>query len=180
MNRRELLRTIGGAATLEALSGLTPQRLLALGDAIHRSARDTGDVEIAQTAALIAALSERILPESDTPGAIAVGVPAFIEVIVRDWQTDAERTRLRSGLTAIDVAANERFTADFANLTSGQQNVLVTEWDAARSREPGSAADAYRQIKGLTVYGYFTSKTVVETVLKTPIIPGRFNGCIPV
>ena len=115
MNRRDLLQILGGAVTLEALSALTPQRLLALGEEIHRSAVPLGR---AAQPALLAALSERILPESDTPGAIAVGVPAFIEVIIHHWMTDEERTRFEKGLTAIDAAANARFKGDFANLTN--------------------------------------------------------------
>ncbi|MGH7714295.1 MAG: gluconate 2-dehydrogenase subunit 3 family protein [Gemmatimonadaceae bacterium] len=178
MRRRELLHIIGGAVTLEALSGLAPRRLLALGEAIHR-AGGVRDGSVAQ-GPLIAALSERILPASDTPGAVAVGVPAFIEMIMRDWHTDAERTRLENGLKAIDGVANARFNGDFANLTSDQQIVLLGEWDTAQTREPGSAADAYGQIKGLTVYGYFTSRPVVENVLQLRRMPGRFNGCIPV
>ncbi len=177
MNRRDLLQIVGGAVTLEALSALTPQRLLALGEEIHRNA-----VPLARAAqpALIAALSERILPESDTPGAIAVGVPAFIEVIKHHWMTDEERTRLEKGLTAIDAAAQARFRGDFANLTSDQQNTLIAEWDTVRQREPGSAADAYARIKDLTVYGYFTSKPIVENVLQLKRLPGRYDGCVPV
>lgn len=174
MNRRELLHIIGGAATLEALSTLAPRRLLALGEAIHTSKA------AAAPAAVIAALSERILPASDTPGAVAAGVPEFIEIIMRDWQTDEERTRLETGLKAIDAAANARFSSDFANLTIDQQNTLIGEWDTAQQREAGSAADAYGRIKDMTVYGYFTSKTVVEDVLQLKRMPGRYNGCIPV
>ncbi len=178
MKRRELLQIVGGAVTLEALRGLAPRRLLALGESIHRTAgaheRTRGQP------ALIAALSERILPESDTPGASAAGVPAFIEAVMRDWQTDAERTRLENGLKAIDAEVNTRFGAAFANLTIDQQNTLIGAWDVARDRTPGSAADAYSRIKDLTVYGYFTSRTVVENVLQLRRTPGRYNGCIPV
>ncbi|HJU75032.1 MAG TPA: gluconate 2-dehydrogenase subunit 3 family protein [Gemmatimonadaceae bacterium] len=178
MKRRELLQIIGGAATLQALSGLAPRRLLALGESVHESA--TTNTATSQHLELIAALSERILPETDTPGAIAVGVPAFIEVIVHHWMTDEERERLDKGLAAIDAAANTRFKANFVDLTSDQQNTLIGEWDTARQREPGSAADAYGRIKDMTVYGYFTSKPVVENVLQLRRLPGRYNGCIPV
>jgi hypothetical protein len=109
-----------------------------------------------------------------------VGVPAFIEVIIHHWMTDEERTRLENGLKAIDAAANTRFRSDFANLTIDQQNTLIGEWDTAQQREPGSAADAYGRIKDMTVYGYFTSKPVVENVLQLKRMPGRYNGCIPV
>ena len=177
MNRRDLLQVIGGAVTLEALSALAPQRLLALGEEIHRSA-----VPLERTGqpALIAALSERILPESDTPGAIAVGVPGFIEVIIHHWMTDEERARLEKGLAAIDAAATSRFSGEFANLTIDQQTTLIGEWDKAQQREPGSAADAYGRIKDMTVYGYFTSKPIVENVLQLKRMPGRYNGCITV
>ena len=175
MKRRELLQIVGGVATLEVLSGLAPRRLLALGESIHRAAAVPGG-----HAVLIAALAERILPESDTPGAIAVGVPAFIEVIIHHWMTDEESARLEKGLTAVDATANARFKADFANLTSDQQITLVREWDTAQQRESGSAADAYGRIKDLTVYGYFTSKPIVENVLQLRRTPGRYNGCIPV
>lgn len=177
MNRRELLQVLSGAATLEALSALAPQRLLALGEDIHRHAIPLGP---AAQPALIAAVSERILPESETPGAIAVGVPAFIEVIVHHWMTDDERARFEKGLLGIDAAANARFKSDFANLTSDQQNALIGEWDRAQKPEPGTAADAYSRIKDMTVYGYFTSKPVVENVLQLKRLPGRYNGCITV
>lgn len=177
MNRRELLQVVSAAATLEALSALAPRRLLALGEEIHRSAMP---LPAAGQPALLAAVSERILPESETPGAIAVGVPAFIEVIVHHWMTDEERAQFEKGLAAIDAAANVRFETDFVNLTSDQQDTLIAEWDKAQPREPGSAAAAYGRIKDMTVYGYFTSKPVVENVLQLKRMPGRYNGCITV
>jgi hypothetical protein len=32
----------------------------------------------------------------------------------------------------------------------------------------------------MTVYGYFTSRQVQQDVLKTVVVPGRFDGCLPV
>lgn len=177
MNRRDLLQILGGAVTLEALSSLTPRRLLALGGEIHRSAIPRA---LASPPGLIAAVAERILPESETPGAVAVGVPGFVEVIVHHWMTDEERARFEKGCAAIDAAANTRFKNAFENLTIDQQNTLIGEWDKAQQREAGSAADAYGRIKDMTVYGYFTSKPVVENILQLKRMPGRYNGCIPV
>ena len=177
MNRRDLLQIVGGAVTLEALSALTPRRLLALGEEIHRAAVPRS---LASPPALIAAVAERILPESETPGAVAVGVPGFVEVIVHHWMTDEERERFERGCLAIDAAANTRFKSDFENLTIDQQNTLIGEWDTAKQREPASAADAYARIKDMTVYGYFTSRPVVENILQLKRMPGRYNGCITV
>jgi gluconate 2-dehydrogenase gamma chain len=41
--------------------------------------------------ALMTALSERVLPTTDTPGAIAAGVPAYIEKLLADWALPADR-----------------------------------------------------------------------------------------
>lgn len=177
MNRRDLLQVLGGAVTLEALSSLTPRRLLALGEEIHRTAAARA---LSSPPALIAAVAERILPESETPGAVAVGVPGFIETIVHHWMTDEERERFEKGCLAIDAAANARFKAVFSDLTSEQQDTLIAEWDKPQRRDDGSAADAYSRIKDMTVYGYFTSKPIVENVLQLKRLPGRYNGCITV
>src|SRR3546814_12352897 len=42
--------------------------------------------------ALMTVLSERVMPTTDTPGAIAAGVPAYIEKLLADWAWPDERT----------------------------------------------------------------------------------------
>ena len=44
----------------------------------------------------------------------------------------------------------------------------------------GSAEVSFGTLKWLTTYGYFTSERVQREVLKTVILPGRFDGCVPV
>ncbi|HTN40656.1 MAG TPA: gluconate 2-dehydrogenase subunit 3 family protein, partial [Asticcacaulis sp.] len=57
--------------------------------------------------ALTAAVSERIIPTTDTPGAIAAEVPAFIEMMLSEWYWQAERDMVMGGLTAIDAFAQK-------------------------------------------------------------------------
>src|SRR3546814_19814293 len=41
--------------------------------------------------ALMTVLSERVMPTTDTPGAIAAGVPEYIEKLLADWAWPDER-----------------------------------------------------------------------------------------
>lgn len=177
MQRRALLRFLGGAVTLPALAGLSPDRLLALGRATHARADAARRLPEA-TSELIAALADRILPASDTPGATDVGVPAFIELIMADWMTEREQADCMTGLAQIDRRAIDTYSTPFLSLSAEQQVALMTRLDSARGA-PDSAEGSFSTIKGLSVYGYFTSEPVVTRVLKTPMIPGHYDGAAP-
>jgi hypothetical protein len=173
MQRRELLRLLAGAVSVPALAGLPPERLLDLGRATHaRGAAAVGGLS-AHTSETIAAIAELVFPESDTPGARAVGVPDFIEKILADWQTDDERRQFLAGLDDLDRRSGSTFLA----LAADAQKGLLAKLDGARG-EMGSAEASFATLKSLSLYGYFTSERVVTEVLRTPMIPGRYDGCV--
>ncbi len=158
---------------MPALAGLPPERLLALGRATHARAHG-GAVGVSSHAGdTIAAVAELVFPESDTPGAGAVGVPDFIAKILADWQTDDERRDFLAGLDDLD----RRSGSTFLSLAPDAQKDLLTKVDGAKG-EKGSAESSFATLKSLSVYGYFTSERVVTEVLKTPMIPGRYDGCV--
>jgi hypothetical protein len=45
---------------------------------------------------------------------------------------------------------------------------------------PGSPQAAYLILKSETVFGYLSSPLLAPTLARFPIIPGRFDPCIPV
>lgn len=179
MQRRELLRLLGGAVTLPALVGLSPERLLALGRAAHlQGTGGAGSGLQARASEMIAVVAELILPESDTPGAGVVGVPAFIELMRTEWQTDDERRNFLAGLDDLDRRSRAAGAALFLELPPDAQGRLLTQLDADTGA-PDSAQTSFATLKSLAVYGYFTSERIMTEVLKTPMIPGRYDGCAP-
>lgn len=126
----------------------------------------------------VAALADAILPRTDTPSATDVGVPAFIDVIVADYYSDAERAEFNTGIAAIEELAMTMAGAPFATLTGDRLTAVMTALDKPADRN-SPAARGYSRLKGLVIHGYFTSERVQKDVFKTNIMPGRFDGAAP-
>lgn len=128
MNRRELLRnsllTLGAAASvnipLEAL-------VFASGDdAFRELARPDWKpvfLNTQQNDTLIA-LSEIIIPTTDTPGAKAALVNRFLDLVLSVLPTETQREFLES-LTWFDTGAIARYKARFANLSDEERQDLL-------------------------------------------------------
>jgi hypothetical protein len=97
--------------------------------------------------AWLSAITEAIIPRTDTPGAIDASVPAFVDRRLAASPQLAEA--FRSGMKAFDAAAQSRFGAAFPALTMPQQLELLN----ASAEEP-----FVRMIKGMTIDGYYSSK----------------------
>ena len=121
--------------------------------------------------ALVGRICDVVLPRTNTPGALDVRVPAFIDALVGESWIEADQVEFRAGLDALAAhvgdADGERLTARIEELED----------------RPDRRADpvrTYWQLKGLIVHGYFTSEPVMTRVLRTEIMPGRFDGAAPV
>jgi len=168
MQRRELLKA---AATAAALTLLPRDARAAWGKAL---AAQPALLSASQRATL-AALADAIIPRTDTPSATDVGVPAWIDVIAADYYTDADRSALTTGLDAIDAQARAIAGQPFAAISGDTLTLVMTALDTPYDRN-APAARGYSRVKGLVIHGYFTSERVQRDVLKTEIMPGRFDG----
>ena len=176
MQRRDLLRALGAVATIPAFAGLSTERLWALGVAAHGR---TGALRTltAPEAASVGAIADLILPRTDTPGALDVGVVEFIDLLLTEWYAAGDRDNLLYGLGYLDGMASKQGARTFAELELAAQASLATTLDTTKNPPPRSAAATWRTLKGLTIYGYFTSKPVMQDVLKVKVWPGRWDGC---
>lgn len=127
----------------------------------------------AEQRALMTALSERIMPTTDTPGAIAAGVPEFIEKMLADWAVPDERKPILAGLDAIEARSQTDFRIAAVNATPEQQDALITL--AMEDKMPGGLTffNAFRQ---LVITGYFTSEIGITQERDYLPVPGRYDG----
>ncbi len=182
MHRREVLSFLGAAALAPLVAPLSPEERWSLGARLHQrilggpaAGRALGAAQMAQ----VSALADTILPRTDTPGAVEVGVPAFVDLLLAEWYPDAERQELVSGLDALDARCREAQGKPLAELDRAGRASFLGGVDGHPGPK-GSPEAAYRKLKEAMVFGYLTSRPVAELVRTTPIIPARFDGCIPV
>ncbi len=180
--RREAIRLLGSACAVPALAALTPDALFALGERTHASLsvrRGSGFFDMHQLQT-VAAAADRIIPATDTPGARSAECHRFAERIVQDHYEPARQKRFVAGLVALDSRASQLRQQLFADLSTADQDAVLKGVEAeapAVNRQDGSF---WRDLKYLTVYGYYTSKIGIEEELKTNFYPGRYDGCVPV
>ena len=174
MERRDLLRALGAAAAFTIM----PRTAQAAWEAVAAAPNALPRVLTDERAALVASLADAIIPRTDTPGANDVNVSAFIDVIVAEYYNDEERATFLSGLDAIGARAKLTGAASFAEMTPEAQKTLLDSLDQPVDKQAPEAR-AWSRLKGLVIHGYFTSERVQKEVLKTVIMPMRFDGNAP-
>jgi len=190
MERREALRLMGAASVFSVLSSdLFVATLKA-----QLAANQAGSLRTLSAAQneIVVAMSEVMIPATDTPGARAAKVNEFIDLILTDWATEEEKKIFLEGLEEADRKTNALFGRGFAGASAKEQAAIVQAFDEElaasrneklpkqiRSWELTLVLPFFAQMRRLTLVGYYTSQIGQEQELKVEIIPGALHGCVP-
>lgn len=138
---------------------------------------------------LLSDLCETILPRTDTPGAMDLGVPAFIDDMVANFMDQKSKKHFVSGLDQVEKDAQAQFGKAFLELDEASKVKMLTAYDQEAYdynenregviRDPDELPPFFGKLKGLTFTGYFLTETGASQVLKYEWIPGGYEGCIP-
>lgn len=168
MDRRESLKLMtlltGGAlftglssAVLQGCSPTSKNTLLTLSNAQF-------DV--------VDALSEVIIPTTDTPGAKAANVAGFIDSALKNAFLSEERSAFLEGLDQFINKVKSENSADFASLSTADQETHVKQ-----IAETGG--QFWHMLKRMVLVGYFTSEIGATQALDYIPVPGPYVGCKP-
>jgi len=129
---------------------------------------------------LITQLAEIIIPKTDTPGAKDVGVPAFIDLMMKDAYPQEDKDRFLEGLKTFDEQAEKNFGDRFIELDPEKQVEHVKAVHAAALEENKGRDERpfILMVKELTLLGFFTSEPGATQVLQYEAVPGAYKGCI--
>lgn len=135
-----------------------------------------------EQAATVAELTERILPRTDTPGAKDAGVPAYVDLMLKDIFTDDDRQRFLDGLASLDKASEDEFGDAFVDLSPEQQDQVLKTLAAQANEQmnvDSKEKPFFFMAKELTMVGFFTSEIGATQFLQYIAVPGSYEGCIP-
>ncbi len=119
----------------------------------------------------ISRIADLIIPATSTPGALAAGVPMYIDGVVA--KNPAAQRTIRAGLATFNSSCRARHAKDFVALDEATQIAVLTPLCQAADEEAeapaGSARRArgklqdpsvalFKAIKSMTADGYYTSK----------------------
>jgi hypothetical protein len=106
----------------------------------------------------VSRIADLIIPETDTPGAVAASVPAYIDLIIS--RNSAQQSLANDGLRWLDEDAKRFGKTRFVALTEQQQmSILQPLCDALDAgKTEGRLTQFFALLKNLTADGYYTSR----------------------
>ena len=134
--------------------------------------------------ALLDEIGETILPATETPGAKAVGIGAFMATTATECYNDAAYAAFRNGLQRIDAACKKLNGKSFMESTPGERTALLNDLEReqrayGRERARAEGPHYFRLMRELTLIGYFTSEIGCTKALRYVEAPGYFDGDLP-
>lgn len=162
---RELIISVGGVSALSACGDAPVVVATATGEA--------GRFHTAEELALVSRLAELIIPHTETPGALDVNVPGYIDGLMADWANQATRTNYRAALGDIEprLSAN----GDFLTLDEAGAEQALAELDRAAFAEAAEELGGYRGFKGYVTRTYFATEGGARQELQWVAVPGRWD-----
>lgn len=186
LDRRELLHRasmlLGGAVSASAVTGVLAGCTAMPGPA-SPPAGAAGAFLTAEESAAVTAMADHIIPRTDTPGALDVGVPAFIDRMLASFYQDREREAVRAGLAQVAADARALRGKPFAALTADEQIELMKRYDREQfdytRSNAGGPPHFFRMVKELTIIGFCTSEAGATKTMNYVQTPGPFRGDLP-
>jgi gluconate 2-dehydrogenase gamma chain len=166
------------------------------GEALARPAARARNFLTPVRMTLLSAVADTIIPQTDTPGALAAHVPAKFDALLTNWASPERKVELVGALTRINDAAIAQQKMGFAALTPEKRKALLTAYDiaalksvpdtrglkgmAAMMAGPAVADPAYGKLRELIILLYYYSEEALTTELTYEHVPGGWTPSVKV
>jgi gluconate 2-dehydrogenase gamma chain len=169
--RREVLQSmivsIGGASMLAACKVVVR---------VNPSNADGLMFYSSDELALVARVSDLIIPQTDTPGALDVNVPGFLDALMAEWADADTQREQHSNLRQLSSQLGQ----DFTTVDDVTAENRLSDFDSrAFDGRPGQYSE-YRALKGLITQAYFASEEGALQEQQWVAVPGRWDPSVEI
>jgi hypothetical protein len=121
---------------------------------------------------LLSNIVDFLIPKTETPGALEMKVPQFIDIIISETYNNESKNNFSNKLKLL--------IEDFKS-----KNIDLFDYNSMKSKfvndfNNKTHQEIYNQIRDLTVWGFKTSKEIALNVLNYNPIPGYQLGCVDI
>jgi hypothetical protein len=128
---------------------------------------------------VVTAIADIIIPHTDTSGALDVGVPAFIDLMLADVYDENARGRFRKGFAEFEIAASTSGKA-FLERDPADRTAFVKESLEKALAQENDGKPFILMTRELTLLGFYTSKVGISENMEYVAVPTAYHGCVPV
>lgn len=163
--RREVLQgmivAIGGTSMLTACGGIAN-----VVSSSGQSLRFYSDSEFA----LISRVADLIIPRTDTPGALDVNVPGFMDGLMAEWANSDSQQSHHEIVADLEQMLGAGFVTD--SESAAERTLAALD---ARAFDERTGYGSYRSLKGLITQSYFASEDGALQEQGWVAVPGRWD-----
>ncbi|MGY0036388.1 gluconate 2-dehydrogenase subunit 3 family protein [Pedobacter sp. NJ-S-72] len=127
-------------------------------------------------------VSDTILPATQSPGAKAAKIGAFMAVMVNDCYEERDQKVFMEGISKLNAASEKMHGSEFMKATAQQRLSLLTELDKEakdyQSKRGELPSHYFTMMKQLTLLGYFTSEPGCTKAMRYIAVPGKYEGSV--
>lgn len=131
---------------------------------------------------LIERVVDVMIPDTDTPGALAAGVHHFIDLMLDEWASPERQERYSHGLQDLRARLQALSGEDFMSSSNEQQLDILRDLDQAAFAAAGTDSfnSFYKEFKKLVLFGYYSSEVGATVELQYEALTPEYKACVPI
>ena len=173
-------RAIKGAASLLGSTLAASHLASFMSRAAYAAAGESAPVFFdADQFAVLERAVDIIIPETDTPGAVAAGVHHLIDLMLAEWASPARQARYTAGLRDLDARMRQLGAEDFVSAPPSRQLELLQALDR-EVYEDGTTDAFFAEFKKLVIFGYYSSEAGATQELQYEPLIADYKACVPI
>ena len=133
---------------------------------------------------LITSICDGLIPETDTPGAVSLGVPEFYDHMVKVVFASEDQDRIKEDISLLRIFMDQSAEGgSFDKLSTEDKSALLAKLEETWAEENSLNQDekaAYYSLRGQAISYYLNTEYVGTKLLNHLPVPGAYEPCIPI